>query len=283
MARHLVDEVVRIDVDAICAAIRDCFAENRSVPEPAGALALAGLKQWVAATGAKGLTLAATISGANVNFDRLRHIAERAEIGDHTEALLAVTIPEQPGSFRRFLKQLGRRAITEFNYRYASPREAHVFVGFKVASPTETGALIEQLRGLGYPVVDLSHDDMAKTHVRYMVGGRLPSAGGSGRLSAAHAEGLAAVPAATQECLWRFEFPERPGACLDFLDAIGTRFNISLFHYRNHGAAYGRVLAGLQVPRGGISEARAALAALGYPHWEETANPAYALFLGAQT
>jgi threonine dehydratase len=282
VARHLVDEVVRVDVDAICAAIRDCFAENRSVPEPAGALALAGLKQWVAATGAKGLTLAATISGANVNFDRLRHIAERAEIGDHTEALLAVTIPEQPGSFRRFLKQLGRRAITEFNYRYASPREAHVFVGFKVASPTETGALIEQLRGLGYPVVDLSHDDMAKTHVRYMVGGRLPSAGGCGRLSAAHAEGLAAAPAATQECLWRFEFPERPGACLDFLDAIGTRFNISLFHYRNHGAAYGRVLAGLQVPRGGISEARAALAALGYPHWEETANPAYALFLGAQ-
>jgi threonine dehydratase len=264
VARHLVDEVVRVDVDEICAAIRDAFSENRSVPEPAGALAIAGLKKWVAQTGATGLTLAATVSGANVNFDRLRHIAERAEIGDHTEALLAVTIPETPGSFRRFLKQLGKRVITEFNYRYATATEAHVFVGFKVSGATETDELVAQLRDLEYPVVDLSQDEMAKTHIRYMVGGR-------------------AAPAAdpqSQERLWRFEFPERPGACLEFLNAIGTRFNISLFHYRNHGAAYGRVLVGLQVPKGTAAECRSALEGLGYPHWDETANPAYAMFLG---
>lgn len=245
-----------------CAAIRDCFSENRSVPEPAGALAVAGLKKWVALHEAKGLTLAATVSGANVNFDRLRHIAERAEIGDHTEALLAVTIPEKPGSFRRFLKQLSKRVITEFNYRYASAGEAHIFVGFKLSEgAAETAALIAQLIELGYPVTDLSHNEMAKLHVRYMVGGRAP--------------GLA------DELLFRFEFPERPGACLGFLDAIGSGFNISLFHYRNHGAAYGRVLAGLQVPRGKSRECREALDALGYPYWDETGNPAYALFLGA--
>ena len=264
VARHLVDEVIRVDVDEICAAIRDGFNENRSICEPAGALGIAGLKKWVAQHGAEGLTLAATVSGANMNFDRLRHVAERAEIGDHSEALLAVTIAEQPGSFRRFLKQLGRRVVTEFNYRYASASEAHVFVGFKVASSDETAELVGQLRGLGYPVVDLSHDEMAKTHVRYMVGGRAP--------------GLA--DAQEHETIWRFEFPERPGACLDFLNAVGTRFNISLFHYRNHGAAYGRVLVGLQVPRGAARECREALAELGYPHWDESENPAYALFLG---
>lgn len=271
IARHLVDEVIRVDVDEICAAIRDCFAENRSVPEPAGALAVAGLKKWVALHGASGLTLAATVSGANVNFDRLRHIAERAEVGDATEALLAVTIAEKPGSFRRFLKQLGRRVITEFNYRYASPGEAHIFVGFKLSEgAAETEALIAQLRGLDYPVTDLSHNEMAKLHVRYMVGGRLAARGVGGR-----------APSAVDETLFRFEFPERPGACLGFLDAIGSRFNISLFHYRNHGAAYGRVLVGLQVPRGKGHECRETLDALGYPYWDESSNPAYALFLGS--
>jgi len=266
IARPLVDEVLRVDADEICAAIRDCFAENRSVPEPAGALGVAGLKKWVALHQAKGLRLAATVSGSNVNFDRLRHIAERAEVGDHSEALLAVTIPEQPGSFRRFLKQLGKRSITEFNYRYASAEAAHVFVGFKLSDgEAETAALVAQLTALGYPVTDLSHNEMAKMHVRYMVGGHSP-----GAHSTQH-----------QESLWRFEFPERPGACMAFLDAIGSRFNISLFHYRNHGAAYGRVLAGLQVPRGKRRECRETLAALGYPHWDETDNPAYTLFLGS--
>ena len=254
------DEVVRVDADEICAAIRDCFAENRSVPEPAGALAVAGLKKWVALHEAKGLTLAATVRGANVNFDRLRHIAERAEIGDHTEALLAVTIPEKPGSFRRFLKQLGKRVITEFNYRYASPSEAHIFVGFKLSEgAAETAALVAQLRELDYPVTDLSHNEMAKLHVRYMVGGRAP--------------GL------DDEQLFRFEFPERPGACLAFLDAIGSRFNISLFHYRNHGAAYGRVLCGLQVPKKERADCRRALDALGYEYHDESENPAYKLFI----
>lgn len=261
VARHLVDEVLRVDVDEICAAIRDGFNENRTICEPAGALGVAGLKKWVAQHGLSGLNLAAVVSGANMNFDRLRHVAERAELGDHSEAILAVTIPEQAGSFRRFLKQLGRRVVTEFNYRYAGPKEAHVFVGFKVASDAETAELVAQLRALDYPVVDLSQDEMAKTHVRYMVGGRAP--------------GL------LDEQLFRFEFPERPGACLDFLNAIGTRFNISLFHYRNHGAAYGRVLVGLQVPRGQSRECREALSSLGYPYWDESANPAYALFLGS--
>ncbi len=262
VARPLVDEVLRVSVDEICAAIRDVFNETRSVPEPAGALALAGLKKWVALHGVSGMNLAATISGANVNFDRLRHIAERAEMGDATEALLAVTIPEQPGSFRRLLKQLGRRVITEFNYRYGSATSAHIFVGFKLAEAGETAGLIAQLETLGYPVVDLSQDELAKTHVRYMVGGL----GG-------------VAPKGVEEHLFRFEFPERPGACLDFLNAVGAQFNISLFHYRNHGAAYGRVLAGLQVPRGKLTECRAALAELGYPFWEESANPAYKLFL----
>ena len=262
VARPLVDETLRVSVDEICAAIRDTFNETRTVPEPAGALALAGLKKWVALHGVSGLNLAATLSGANVNFDRLRHIAERAEMGDHTEALLAVTIPEQPGSFRRLLKQLGRRVITEFNYRYAGGAAAHIFVGFKLAEAGETAELMNQLEDLKYPVVDLSHDELAKTHIRYLVGGV-----------------GAAAPSGTGEHLFRFEFPERPGACLDFLNAVGGQFNISLFHYRNHGAAYGRVLVGLQVPRGKLTACRAALAELGYPFWEESDNPAYRLFL----
>ena len=279
IARELVDEMVTVSVDEICAAIRDIFYDNRSLPEPAGALALAGLKRWVHEKRVTGKTLVAIESGANVNFDRLRHVAERAELGDAHETLLAVTIPERPGSFKRFLGHLGRRAITEFNYRYSMPGSAagviekdlrspalahgaaHIFVGIKLGDdPAERAAVLKLLRGDGYPVADLSGNEMAKVHVRYMVGGRCPG-----------------LP---NEVLYRFEFPERPGACLDFLKAIGLRWNISLFHYRNHGAAYGRVLCGLQVPKQERAECKRALDALGYTYSEETDNPAYRLFLG---
>jgi threonine dehydratase len=259
VARHLVDAVVRVDADEICAAIRDVFYECRALPEPAGAVAVAGMKKWVLDRGVSGKTLCAIISGANVNFDRLRHIAERAELGDAHETLLAVTIPEQPGSFKRFLSHLGRRSITEFNYRYSGPKAAHIFLGIKLGDEPK-GAILKALREDGYPAVDMSHNEMAKVHVRYMVGGRVP--------------GLA------DEVLYRFEFPERPGAALDFLHAIGTRWNISLFHYRNHGAAYGRVLCGLQVPKAERAACKRTLDKLGYEYSEETRNPAYGLFLG---
>jgi threonine dehydratase len=262
VARETVDAWLRVSIDEICAAIRDLFQENRSLPEPAGALAVAGIKKWVAQHGGQGRCYAAVVSGANLNFDRLRHIAERAELGDGRETLLAVTIPEKPGSFRRFLKELGRRPITEFNYRYAAPAEAHIFAGVHFADAEDRAAALRRLRADGYPVLDMSGDDMAKEHVRYMVGGRV--------------RGLA------DERLFRFEFPERPGALLDFLAAVGGRWNISLFHYRNHGAAYGRVLCGLQVPRAERGECRRVLDALGYAWSEETDNPAYALFLGTR-
>ncbi|MDD3762482.1 MAG: threonine ammonia-lyase, biosynthetic [Nevskiales bacterium] len=263
VARHLVDACVLVSVDEICAATRDIFYENRALPEPAGAIAVAGLKRWVAEHGASGQTLAAIISGANLNFDRLRHIAERAELGDDAEALFAVTIPERPGAFKRFLRQIGRRQVTEFNYRYSSADEAHVFVGVKITDgPEQRLALVESLRAHGYPVVDMTGNEMAKEHVRFMVGGRCP--------------GLA------DERLFRFEFPERPGAALDFLSAVGSRWNISMFHYRNHGAAYGRVLCGLQVPKQDWADCRKSLDALGYAYVEESANPAYDLFLGTR-
>ena len=261
VARETVDGSLRVSIDEICAAIRDLFQENRSLPEPAGALALAGVKKWVAQHGGEGKTYVAIISGANLNFDRLRHIAERAELGEGRETLLAVTIPEKPGSFRRFLKEIGRRPITEFNYRYASAAQAHIFAGVHFADAGDREAALQRLRQDGYPVLDMSGDDMAKEHVRYMVGGRVP--------------GLA------DERLFRFEFPERPGALLDFLAAVGGRWNISLFHYRNHGAAYGRVLCGLQVPKAERAECRRTLETLGYEYSDETENPAYALFLGS--
>ena len=261
VARELVDECMRVSIDEICAAIRDVYNEQRAICEPAGALAVAGAKRWVLEHGVSGKTLCAIVSGANVNFDRLRHIAERAELGDDAEALLAVTIPERPGSFKAFLKHLGRRVITEFNYRYAASGSAHVFVGMKLSDgQTERDAVIAALRENGLAVVDMSRNDMAKTHVRFMVGGR--------------------VPGLEDERLFRFEFPERPGALADFLTAIGGRWNISLFHYRNHGAANGRVLCGLQVPARERAECRRSLDDLGYPYWEESDNPAYMLFLG---
>jgi threonine dehydratase len=262
LARRYVDEVITASVDEICAATRDIFEENRSLAEPAGALALAGLKNYVARKKWSGRTLVAIESGSNVNFDRLRHIAERAEIGEHREALLAVTIPERPGSFRQFCADLGKRGITEFNYRYADRQAAHIFVGVRLQDGVnEKDDLIAGLRSGGYAVLDLTDNEMAKVHVRYMVGGR--------------ASGV------DHETLFRFEFPERPGALLQFLDKIGSRWNISLFHYRNHGAAYGRVLVGMQVPPKELRECRRKLDEIGYEYAEESDNRAYDLFLGS--
>ncbi|HET9870050.1 MAG TPA: threonine ammonia-lyase, biosynthetic, partial [bacterium] len=261
LCRQWVDGMLTVDTDDICAAIKDVFEDTRSILEPAGALALAGLKQYAEKHRLRGRTLAAVACGANMNFDRLRFVAERAELGEHREALLAVTIPERPGSFRAFCALLGRHNVTEFNYRYADPRQARVFVGLQVKGRRETAALKARLRQAGLPALDLSLNEMAKLHVRHLVGGRAP--------------GL------TNERLFRFEFPERPGALRAFLTRMGAGWNISLFHYRNHGADYGRVLAGLQVPPGEGAKFKAFLAGLGYAWVEETANPAGTLFLGS--
>ena len=262
LCRQYVDEIVLLDNDEICAAIQDVFEDTRSIVEPAGALAVGGLKKIVAREGWRGKRLAAINSGANINFDRLRHVAERADLGGEREALLAVSIPEQPGSFRRFCEVLGRRSITEFNYRYESEEAAHIFVSFSLAQGREEKDTVTRaLRTAGYPVTDMSDNEMAKLHVRYMVGGR--------------ARGI------RDELLYRFEFPERPGALLRFLDAVGSRWNISLFHYRNQGGDYGRVLAGIQVPAGERSDFLQHLNDLHYAYAEETGNPAYRMFLGA--
>jgi len=260
LCREFVDEFITVDTDQICAAIRDIFEDTRSIVEPAGGLAIAGAKKYVAEQGLSGQTLVTINCGANVNFDRLRHIAERAAVGEQTEMLLAAEIPEEPGSFRRFCETIGRRGITEFNYRYADEHKAHIFVGVQLSNGMqERLLLISRLRDAGFPVEDLSDNEMAKLHVRHMVGGR--------------------SPAVSNERLFRFEFPERPGALLEFLNAIGTDWNISLFHYRNHGSDYGRILAGIDVPEHETEELEAHLAELGYPHWEESDNPAYTIFL----
>jgi threonine dehydratase len=260
LCRRLVDEMVLVDTDAMCAAIKDVFEDTRVVLEPAGALATAGAKAWVEKHGARGKTLVAIASGANTNFDRLRFIAEEAELGEQREAVLAVTIPERPGSFRRFCATLGAKNITEFNYRIADSKEAHIFVGIEVGSREETSRIVRNLKGRGLKTLDLSDNEMAKWHVRHMVGGR--------------------APFARDELLYRFEFPERPGALMRFLDSMRSDWNISLFHYRNHGADYGRVLVGIQVPRDEMREFRLFLEKLGYPYADETRNPAYRLFLG---
>jgi threonine dehydratase len=260
LCRELVDEVITVDTDQTCAAIRDIFEDTRSIVEPAGGLAVAGAKKYVAEHELEGKTLVTLSCGANVNFDRLRHIAERAAVGEQTEMLLAAEIPEEPGSFKRFCEAVGRRGITEFNYRYADDAKAHIFVGIQLRQGMkERRELLEQLRMAGFRVEDLSDNEMAKLHVRHMVGGR--------------------APGVSNERLFRFEFPERPGALLDFLNAIGTDWNISLFHYRNHGSDYGRILAGIDVPPGDMDELESHLSELGYPHWEESDNPAYAMFL----
>jgi threonine dehydratase len=261
IAREYVDDVITVSTDEICAAIKDIYEENRAVVEPAGALAIAGLKRYVEEKNVQGESLVAINSGANMNFDRLRHVAERAQIGEQREALLAVTIPEEPGSFRRFCRSIGKRGITEFNYRYADSKQAHVFAGVQLQQgDSERHELVQMLRDKGYPVADLTDSELAKLHVRHMVGGR--------------------VPGLRDELLYRFQFPERPGALLNFLVSMGKRWNISLFHYRNHGADYGRVLVGIQVPASSRAEFRKSLDKLGYVYREETDCPAYNLFLG---
>ena len=261
LCRHFVDDVVTVNSDELCAAIKDIYDDTRSITEPSGALAVAGIKKYVARTGAQGQTLVAIDSGANVNFDRLRHVAERAELGEQREAVVAVTIPERPGSFRAFCLALGKRQITEFNYRYHPGKEARLFVGVQTHpqhDPRE--ALLVSLAEQGYQVLDMTDNELAKLHVRHTVGGH-------------------AAPGAKERVL-RFEFAERPGALLGFLERLGKRWNISLFHYRNHGAAQARVFAGLEVPDDELAGLPQALEAMGYPYWDETDNPAYRLFMG---
>jgi len=260
ICRELVNDVILVDTVAICAAIKDVFEDTRAVLEPAGALAIAGAKAWVERKGVRGRTLVAVASGANVNFDRLRFVAEEAELGERREAVLAVTIPETPGSFRKFCTLLGPRSVTEFNYRYADAREAHVFVGVKVRDRDETARLVRSLRRHGLQALDFSDNELARLHVRHLVGGHAPSV--------------------EHEILYRFEFPERPGALAKFLNSMRHGWNISLFHYRNHGADYGRVLVGMQVPPRDKVAFRAFLAKLGYPYSDETRNSAYRIFLG---
>jgi threonine dehydratase len=260
LCQQLVDEIITVDTDQICAGIKDIFEDTRSIVEPAGALAVAGVKKYIEQHAIRDQSFVVINCGANVNFDRLRHIAERAAVGEQQEMLLAVEIPERPGSFRQFCEALGRRSITEFNYRYADSGTAHIFVGVQLRrGKTERQELIGKLTKLGYPLADLSDNEMAKLHIRHMVGG-----------SAANIQ---------DERLFRFEFPERPGALLDFLRAIGTGWNISLFHYRNHGSDHGRVLAGIQVTADESEELEAHLSDLGYEHFEESDNPAYRMFL----
>jgi threonine dehydratase len=259
LCQEYVDEMVLVDTDAICAAIKDVFEDTRAVLEPAGAMALAGAKAYAERHKLKGKTLVAIASGANMNFDRLRFVAERAEVGEQREAVFAVTLPEKPGSYRKFLALIGGRNITEFNYRYNDQKEAHIFVGIQVASRAESLKLVATLRKNDYPTLDLTDDEMAKGHIRHLVGG--------------HSQGLA------NELVYRFEFPERPGALMNFLTTMSADWNISLFHYRNHGSDYGRVLVGMQVPPGEMREFREFLKTLGYAYWNETDNPAYKLFL----
>jgi len=258
LCRELVDEMVLVDTDEICAAIKDIFEDTRSIVEPSGALALAGAKRWIERRRAKGKTLVAVTGGANMNFDRLRFVAERAELGEHREAVLAVTIPERPGSFRSLCGMLGKRSVTEFNYRYAPGTDAHVFLGVAVGSREETQRLTAQLARHELKAVDLSDNELAKQHVRHLVGGRTQAA---------------------DEMLYRFEFPERPGALMNFLEHMRGGWNITLFHYRNQGGDVGRVLVGLQVPERERGAFRRFLRDVGYDYADESRNPAYRLFL----
>jgi threonine dehydratase len=264
IASGLVDEFMEVNTDAVCAAIKDIFVDTRSIVEPAGALAVAAIKQYVAQHKTKGQTYAAILCGANMNFDRLRFVAERADVGEEKEALFAVTIPEERGSFKRFLETIGAlpggpRNITEFNYRMIDSAQAHVFVGLSTQAKGESSQIAKRLNKQGFKALDLTHDELAKEHLRHMVGGHS---------SLSH-----------DERLLRFEFPERPGALLKFLNLMRPGWNISLFHYRNQGADYGRIVVGLQVPPKDNKAFAQFLASLGYPHVEETQNPAYRLFL----
>ena len=259
LCQQYVDEMICVDTDAICAAIKDAFENTRAVLEPAGALAVAGAKEYARRHKLKDKTLVAVASGANMNFDRLRFVAERAEVGEQREAILAVTLPEKPGSYKKFVSLIGSRNITEFNYRYKDREAAHVFVGVQVASRAESLKLVEHLRRQGYATLDLTDDEVAKLHIRHLVGG--------------HAHQV------DNEIVYRFEFPERPGALMNFLTQMSADWNISLFHYRNHGADTGRVLVGMQVPPGDMPKFNEFLKNLGYAHWNETDNPACRLSL----
>jgi threonine dehydratase len=259
LCRQYVDEIVRVDTDAICAAIKDVFEDTRAILEPAGALAISGAKAYAKIHKLKAKTLVAVASGANMNFDRLRFVTERAEVGEQREAVFAVTLPERPGAYREFISLIGSRNITEFNYRFNDPKEAHVFVGIQTSSRDESRKLAAQLDKRGYSTLDLTDDEMAKAHIRHLVGGP--------------------APGIEHEHIYRFEFPERPGALMNFLNKMSSGWNISLFHYRNHGADTGRVLAGIQVPPGEMRQFREFLKNLGYAHWNETDSPAYRLFL----
>lgn len=260
LVQQYVDDMIVVDNDEICAAIKDVFEDTRSILEPAGALALAGLKAYAEQHQLQGKTLVAVASGANMNFDRLRFIAERAELGEHREAVFAVTIPETPGAFKAFCRLLGNRNITEFNYRYADAHQAHIFVGVSVQNPAEPAEIKRALDAAGLQTLDLTGNEMAKLHLRHLVGGHAPQA--------------------RNEVVYRFEFPEKPGALMNFLESMGHNWNISLFHYRNHGADFGRVLVGMQVPPEEKAAFEQFLKQLGYPYWDESNNPAYQLFLG---
>ncbi|MDM5147151.1 threonine ammonia-lyase, biosynthetic [Candidatus Persebacteraceae bacterium Df01] len=263
-ARELLDDVIVVNNDALCAAVKDLYEDTRVIFEPGGALAIAGLKRYAARNRWRNKNLIALACGANMNFDRLRFIAERAEVGEQREALFAVTISERPGSFRQFCALLEKRNITEFNYRMDDPNKAHIFVGVEIQGTAERRQLLQKLRAHNLPTIDLTDDEMAKTHIRHMVGGRAP---------------------ATNELLYRFEYPEKPGALMKFLNTLGiSRFNwnISLFHYRNNGADAGRVLVGMQVPPAERKQFDKFLRDVGYPHTLEVNNPAYRLFLEGQ-
>jgi threonine dehydratase len=259
LTKEYVDDILLVDTDEICAAIKDIYDDNRTIVEPAGALAVAGLKQYVREHKVRGEVLAAINSGANMNFDRLRHVAERTEMGEGKEALFAVMIPERPGAFLEFCRVIGDRNITEFNYRLSSRDKAHVFVGISTREEEESDQICKDMESSGLPVLNLQDNELAKLHIRHMVGGH--------------------SPLVEHEMLYRFEFPERPGALLEFLTRAGGRWNISLFHYRNHGAAFGRVLAGVEVPPKDRTDFEAYLLALGYPFVNESDNPAYVNFL----
>ena len=262
LIRESVDEVMTVSTDEICAAVKDIFEDTRAIAEPAGALAVAGMKKYALQHRISGATMAATVSGANTNFDRLRYISERTEIGERREAVLSVTIPERPGAFRAFCNAIGKRNVTEFNYRYETAAAARVFVGLTVTPGDDSlDALQRNLRERGYRVLDLTDNETAKLHLRHMIGGRQPDDIG-------------------EEIVFRVEFTERPGSLHQFLNALGNEFSITLFHYRTQGAAYGRILVGMQVPPGKRAQLRKALLRLGYPFWEESDNPAYLEYLG---
>jgi threonine dehydratase len=259
ICQRVVDDIVLVDTDEICAAINDVFTDTRSILEPAGALAIAGAKKYIEQHRLKNKTFVAIACGANMNFSRLRFVAERADVGEFREAVFAITIPEERGSFKAFCKMLGKRNVTEFNYRIAHQDKAHIFVGISTQKAGDNTSIALAFRKAGFATIDLSHDELAKAHLRHMVGG--------------------SSPLAQDELLYRFEFPERPGALMRFLDCLAPNWNISLFHYRNHGADYGRILVGIQVPKNDQKAFKHFLKTLGYPHWDESNNPAYRLFL----